>query len=268
MTLATFNSAAHNKPALVRDILQPSLLPRLYAQTRVDVRWRRRPGLARAAAAETLTCCLCAVRVQERLIRHVEMGPFKQKVDDGLEVRSAAFECLHTLISTCLDRIDLGEFLGHVAVGLRDNMDIRLQCHLILCQLAELVPESLWQRTRRGVAARSRGAPDAAAAAGLDEIMVLLRETIFAKPKQEAVQQDMEKNAELVRSALRTVAYFTKIPDSGTSASFNALLSAVRADAQLLPKFNAALQELSTQRRLTMPRKRTLSSEASNMDLG
>lgn len=53
-----FNSAAHNKPSLIRDLLT-QLQPRLYEET----------------------------RVRKELIREVEMGPFKHTVDDGLDLR-------------------------------------------------------------------------------------------------------------------------------------------------------------------------------------
>jgi len=62
VALVAFNSAVHNKPSLVRDLL-PTLLPWLYSET----------------------------KVKSELIREVEMGPFKHTVDDGLDIRKAAF---------------------------------------------------------------------------------------------------------------------------------------------------------------------------------
>eukprot|EP00957_Ditylum_brightwellii_P137737 10500239-Ditylum_brightwellii.AAC.1 len=60
----TLNTAAHNKPSLVIAQL-PALLPHLYHLT----------------------------EVREDLIRTVDLGPFKHKIDDGLEIRIAAFDC-------------------------------------------------------------------------------------------------------------------------------------------------------------------------------
>ena len=48
---------------------------------------------------DVFACCL-----QKELIREVEMGPFKHTVDDGLDIRKAAFECMYTLLDSCLDR--------------------------------------------------------------------------------------------------------------------------------------------------------------------
>ncbi|XP_008945811.1 PREDICTED: cullin-associated NEDD8-dissociated protein 1-like, partial [Merops nubicus] len=96
VALALFNSAAHNKPSLIRELLG-SALPSLYAET----------------------------RVRRELIREVEMGPFKHTVDDGLDVRKAAFECMYTLLESCLDRLDIYEYLNHVEDGLKDHYDIQ-----------------------------------------------------------------------------------------------------------------------------------------------
>lgn len=56
----------------------------------------------------------------------VEMGPFKHRVDDGLDVRKAAFECMYTLLDSCLDGLDVLQFLDHVEEGLKDHYDIRV----------------------------------------------------------------------------------------------------------------------------------------------
>ncbi len=60
------------------------------------------------------------------------MGPFKHTVDDGLDLRKAAFECMYTLLETCLDRLDIFEFLNHVEDGLKDHYDIKVQCYRAL----------------------------------------------------------------------------------------------------------------------------------------
>lgn len=55
------------------------------------------------------------------------MGPFKHTVDDGLDLRKAAFECMYTLLDSCLDRIDIFTFLNHVEDGLKDHYDIKVE---------------------------------------------------------------------------------------------------------------------------------------------
>lgn len=79
--------AAHNKAVLIQRLL-PTLMPLLYQQT------LQRPDL----------------------VRVVDLGPFKHTVDDGLELRKSAFECLDTLLDSSLACLDAAEFLKHVQV--------------------------------------------------------------------------------------------------------------------------------------------------------
>lgn len=90
VAIVTLNSAAHNKPRMVKECL-PALLPALYEET----------------------------KVKQELVREVEMGPFKHTVDDGLDLRKAAFECMYTLADQCLDRVNLNEYLEKVEGGMK-----------------------------------------------------------------------------------------------------------------------------------------------------
>lgn len=117
MALVALNSAAHNKPSLIRDLLE-SVLPQLYSET----------------------------KVKKELIREVEMGPFKHNIDDGLDIRKAAFECMYTLLDSCLDRIDVFEFLNHVEDGLKDHYDIKMLTYLMVARLSQICPSAVLQR--------------------------------------------------------------------------------------------------------------------------
>ena len=166
--LVTFNTAAHNKSPLIKDLLE-DLLPALYAETEVRV----------------------------ELIKVVRMGPFEHKEDQGLDLRKVAFECMYTLLDCCLDRVNIFAFLVHVENGLKDVADIKTLTYLMLARLSQTAPGALLQR--------------------LENLLAPLKQTLVeqTKDKEKVVKQEIEKQEELKRAALRAVATLSRIPDIG-----------------------------------------------------
>ncbi len=74
--MSSLNSAARTKPHLIRDHLG-RLLPNLYKETVVN----------------------------PNLIRTVQMGPWTQKFDDGLETRKTGYETMYTLVRKCKSEV-------------------------------------------------------------------------------------------------------------------------------------------------------------------
>ena len=190
VALVAFNSAAHNKPSLIRNLLD-QILPQLYNET----------------------------KVKPELIREVEMGPFKHTVDDGLDLRKAAFECMYTLLDSCLDRIDIFEFLNHVESGLKDHSDIKMLTYLMLIRLSNLCPSAVLNR--------------------IDSLVEPLKAICISKVKSNAVKQENEKLEELKRSALRSFLAVQSIPDAEKQTSV--------VDFQNIIKNNEELQALLDQ---------------------
>ncbi|XP_010860818.1 PREDICTED: cullin-associated NEDD8-dissociated protein 2 [Bison bison bison] len=189
-TLAFFNSAVHNKPSLVRDLLD-DILPFLYQET----------------------------KIRRDLIREVEMGPFKHTVDDGLDVRKAAFACMYSLLESCLGQLDVCEFLNHVEDGLKDHYDIRMLTFIMLARLATLCPVPVLQR--------------------VDRLIEPLRATCTAKVKAGSVKQEFEKQDELKRSAMRAVAALLTIPEVGKSPIMADFSSQIRSNPELAALFES-----------------------------
>lgn len=52
---------------------------------------------------------------------------------------------MYTLLDSCLDRLDIFEFLNHVEDGLRDHYDIKMLTYLMLVRLASLCPSAVLQ---------------------------------------------------------------------------------------------------------------------------
>jgi cullin-associated NEDD8-dissociated protein 1 len=143
VALVTFNSAAHNKPSLIRDLL----LPNDHKHNGIN---ESEPMITSSSSNSSSSSILInnlykETKIRKELIRDVEMGPFKHTVDDGLDLRKAAFECMYTLLDSCLDRIDIFEFLNHVEDGLKDHYDIKMLTYLMLVRLSTLCPNALLQ---------------------------------------------------------------------------------------------------------------------------
>ncbi|KAJ3873718.1 armadillo-type protein [Lentinula edodes] len=140
--------------------------------------------------------------INKDLIRTVQMGPWTHKVDDGLEARKTAYETMYTLLDTCLHKLDLREFLERVVLGLADDSDeIKVICHMLLFRLSQVAPAAVSQR--------------------LDEATPQLEKTMKgATVTKDTVKQDLERAAELQRSALRAVAALSKI-GAGVSPKFD-----------------------------------------------
>ncbi|KAL5982815.1 Cullin-associated NEDD8-dissociated protein 1 [Asimina triloba] len=185
------STAAHNKPNLIKGLL-PELLPLLYDQT----------------------------VVKQELIRTVDLGPFKHIVDDGLELRKAAFECVDTLLDSCLDQVNPSSFIvPYLTSGLKDHYDVKMPCHLILSKLAEKCP--------------------AAVLAVLDSLIDPLEKTINHKPKQDAVKQEVDRNEDMIRSALRAIASLNRIIGGDCSLKFKMLMNNIMRSVPLAEKYNS-----------------------------
>ncbi|CAL3966452.1 unnamed protein product [Diplocarpon coronariae] len=154
LALTTLNSASHNKP----DFIIPNLgllLPLVLRESMINLAY----------------------------IREVTMGPFKHKIDDGLEVRKSAYETLYSLMETAFSRINIVDFYDRIIAGLQDEHDIRSLCNLMLTKLVALDKDETGRR--------------------LDSIATCFRTVISLKLKDNAVKQEIEKQEEAVKSCLR-----------------------------------------------------------------
>ncbi len=66
----------------------------------------------------------------------VDLGPFKHRVDDGLDTRKAAFECMYTLLERLPSILHVADFVAPLVSGMDDEQEIKLQSYLILIKLA------------------------------------------------------------------------------------------------------------------------------------
>ena len=192
VALVAFNSAAHSKPRLAVRLLG-DVLPLVYRET------VPRP----------------------ELVREVAMGPFKHKVDDGLDARKAAFECMYTLLDVCPARLDIGEFIGHIVSGLRDHTDIQLLTYLMVVRLASKFPADVLAR--------------------INDILLALQVALDIKLKSNAVKQEIEKTEELQKAAVRAIFAIHQLPGASKAPS----MIEVRKKIEAMPVLRLRFEELA-----------------------
>ena len=138
-------------------------------------------------------------RANTDLVREVQMGPFRHKVDDGLELRKvsdcrninipapdniqSAYETLYSLMENAYTRINPLDLFDRVIAGLEDEHEIKILCNLMVTKLIVLDPD---ETTRR-----------------LDDIADRYRTILSFKAKDNSVKQELEKAAEASKGALK-----------------------------------------------------------------
>ena len=106
--LLSLNSVIHHQSRLVRDSL-PSIMGVLYESTKIV------------------------------LVRVIDLGPFKHKVDDGLPLRKAAFSCMDSILDELRLFVDVKSFVPVVIEGIGDsNVDVKMLCHQLIAKLCRV----------------------------------------------------------------------------------------------------------------------------------
>jgi len=195
--LLALSCVAHNKPQYLGACLSQLVSP-LYAET--------------AKKAE--------------LVHQVDLGPFKHTVDDGLELRKAAFECMDTLLESCADSLELHPFIERLVAGLTDDYDIKMLCHVVLAKMA----------TRPNTSMAVLGM--------LEQICEPLRKTVCATLKDNAVKQEIERHEELVRSGLRVSYLLTKVSGAEGAPKFEEYVRQTLKQGKLAARYEAICAEV------------------------
>lgn len=108
-SLLTVNAIAHHNVPLIESMLASNIIPVLYHEMQPDA----------------------------KLVRTVDFGPFKHKVDDGLPLRKAAFQCLETLVDRASHTLEMRQFLRHVMKALADSDDIQILAYDMIEKVAK-----------------------------------------------------------------------------------------------------------------------------------
>ncbi|KAF2658931.1 TIP120-domain-containing protein [Lophiostoma macrostomum CBS 122681] len=188
-------------PMLVKMLSEPDLENRRLALTTFNSAMHNKPDIIIPALDQLLPMAMKETVIKPELVREVQMGPFKHKVDDGLEIRKSAYETLYALLETAFSKLsptDLSDCFDRVVAGISDEHDIRILCNLMLTKLMVLTPDQTHSR--------------------LEAIAENFRAVISVKPKDNAVKQEIEKIQEGSKGVLKVSVLLNKKMGSESGA--------------------------------------------------
>jgi hypothetical protein len=179
------------------------------------------------------TCGLQAVvfsdtRIREDLQRDVDMGPFKQFVDDGLPLRKAAFGCMEALFDRVRERLSPKHFIAALCTGLSDADDVMLLAHPLLVKLAS---DPVWSRH---------------VVSSLSPIVTATSAAFDKVEGRKKKNSDGSGGSDVVRSALRALHSIEELcPEAGNIPSYSELMAHCASNTTLGPML-AAVRDSSS----------------------
>ncbi|KAJ2793589.1 hypothetical protein H4S07_007004 [Coemansia furcata] len=157
LTLLALYTLIQTKLELVEDII-PSIQPALFQQTVID----------------------------KSVVREISMGPFKRKIDDGLEMRKVAYMCVQLLVRHMLPVVDGVALVDCVVRGIPDDPEVRVTVQHIVMDTASTFPNIYVER--------------------LDDIGQSIKEVREIKLHKSAVKQEVEKKENAIKVAVSIAA--------------------------------------------------------------
>jgi len=187
----------------------------------IDAAVRYKPLLVKGVTS-ALDLILGETVKKADLVRTIDLGMMKHEVDEGLEIRKAAFELINHLFDASFELGNLSAFVNNqLAAALKDVNDLKLLAYSTVTRLASVPSgtESLRQ--------------------GLEKLVEAFTSTV-AKPVDPKKPEDGLPE-EITRSGLAAIASLALIPGAA-NPKFDELLQAVHK-GDLKDKYAAAASQ-------------------------
>jgi len=163
-----------------------------------------------------LPILFAATVTNQALIREVDLGPFKHRVDDGLPLRKAAFTCMDSLLDSTPHKIDLFEFIKFLKNGLVDESpDIQMLTYQIFYKVGTFHGSAIV-----GV---------------LDELPTVLMKGIKSKMNEAKGNKDSERAKDILRAACKALYTLRNVPNVNKARKFVTFYSRVEKTKILIP---------------------------------
>lgn len=177
-------SAIHHNPDLVIEYMKELILPSLYELS------------------------------QLKLKRQVDLGPFKQTIDDALPIRKASLSIFASCIEKCPDVLDIPSFMPILAKALDDVEDVQLQAHQIAITMCTRYPREI-----------------IAAAASFVKPL----ENTMNKKTSNKSGTELERALEWVKSAVRVMVTMSHVNESMSCPEFADLVVRMKKSSTIMP---------------------------------
>eukprot|EP01059_Diplonema_ambulator_P002797 TRINITY_DN12429_c0_g1_i1.p1 TRINITY_DN12429_c0_g1~~TRINITY_DN12429_c0_g1_i1.p1 ORF type:complete len:1277 (+),score=586.43 TRINITY_DN12429_c0_g1_i1:65-3895(+) len=147
--------------------------------------------------------------VDNELVRSVNLGPFMHKVDDGLELRKSAYECIDILLDGCFSGESLLDYLNdymtvarHLVLGMQTNQgsDIQVLSFIMYSKLCKIPRAQMAVISLLGDMFGENSLPK------------IVSSNLSKFTKANTVQQEKDKISDLIVSMLKMYSAVVKVP--------------------------------------------------------
>ncbi|KAK1402413.1 Cullin-associated NEDD8-dissociated protein 1 [Heracleum sosnowskyi] len=205
-----------DRPEKIDEIIHPEISSFLILINDQD--WHVRRAALQALSTAGLKKPTLLKGLLPELLPQLYDQTMTKTVEDVLEWRKAAFECIDTLLDGCLHQMRPSSFIvPYLISGLDDTYDVKLLCHLLLSKLAGKCPSAVL--------------------AVLDLVVDPLQKTIEYRPQEDAVKHEIDRNEDMIRSALSAIASLNRISGANYSRGFRILMNKIFDSSTLWEMF-------------------------------
>jgi len=148
-----------------------------------------------------------------KMKRTIDLGPFKEHIDDALSLRKAAISIISACLDKCPSNIDVPAFMPILAAAIGDVEDVQLQAHQIVLAMCPRYPQEI--------------------SVVVESFVEPLEKTIFRKPFKR-VGIELERLNEWKKSAVRVLLVVSKVRNVMENRKFVDLLAKVKKTPESL----------------------------------
>jgi len=127
--------------SLIRQVGDSDITVRRFALESLTAITHTQSAVVKGDAAKMQNSAIAMTKIDPSLIKEVDLGPFKHKIDDGTPIRKAAFGLIDTMVERVPDSVDCN-LVTEVAIrGMDDTAEeCMIQCLSIIYRLVQWAP--------------------------------------------------------------------------------------------------------------------------------